>query len=257
MMKKIVCFLALFMLLTGAAFPALAELDRVSDSANVLSAQAEARLTEKIRQIAQQHDFDVVILNIDDIGSYTTYDFAADYYDYGGFGYGDTHDGIMLLIVTNTRDYYLLNTGAAEKIFKDSVLTDIEDDILPYLRRNNYEQAEQVFVEKVASRLEATTPAGRAKRFFPILTALGLGIGLITVFSMKSGMKSVRKKQGAANYIQDHSFRLTRSQDIFLYTTTTRQRIQTESSGPRGSGGGGGGFTGHSGTHHTGHGGKF
>lgn len=253
--RLIPLLMALMLLLT--AIPASSELERVIDPAEVLSADTEALLTEKIRQIAEQYSFDVVILNIADIGSYTTYDFAADYYDYGGYGYGENHDGIMLLIVTGTRDYYLMNTGSAEKIFKDSVLTDIEEDILPYLRRNNYEQAERVFVEKTADRLGAVTPAGRAKRFFPLLMILGLGIALIVVFSMKSGMKSVRKKRGAANYVRDGSFRLHTSQDLFLYSTTTRRRIETDS-GPRGGGGGfSGGFTGHSGTHHSGHGGKF
>jgi len=254
MMKRL---LPLLLALLLCAPCALSEMERVVDPSNVLTADTEARLTEKIQKIADQYQFDVVILNIGDIGSYTTYDFAADYYDYGGYGYGETHDGIMLLLVTDTRDYYLMNTGSAERIFKDSVLTDIEDDILPYLRKNRYEEAEELFVQKVENRLEAVTPLGRAKRLFPLLMIVGAGIALIVVFSMKAGMKSVRRKRGAANYIQDGSFRLDRSQDIFLYSTTTRRRIETQS-GPRiGGSGGGGGFTGHSGTHHTGHGGKF
>lgn len=261
-MKKLICLLAFLTAIALFAYPAAADsanMERVIDQAGMLSQSTVTELTDEIKQIADQYQFDVVILNIDGIGNYTTYDFAADYYDYGGYGYGENHDGIMLLIVTSTRDYFIMNTGSAEKIFSDSELTKIENEILPLLGRNNYDAAEKKFVEMVENRLEATTPEGRAGRLLPILTAVGAGGGAIATGAMRSGMKSVRKKKGAANYIQEGSFRLHTTQDIYLYTTTTRQRIQTQSGGSSHSGGGGfgGGFTGHSGTHHSGHGGKF
>ena len=261
-MKKLICLLAFLTAIALFAYPAAADsanMERVIDQAGMLSQKTVTELTDEIRQIADQYRFDVVILNIDGIGNYTTYDFATDYYDYGGYGYGENHDGIMLLIVTSTRDYYIMNTGSAEKIFSDSELTKIENEILPLLGRNNYDAAEKKFVEMVESRLEATTPEGRAGRLLPLLTAVGAGGGAIATGAMRSGMKSVRKKKGAANYIQEGSFRLHTTQDIYLYTTTTRRRIQqTQSGGPHSGGGGfGGGFTGHSGTHHSGHGGKF
>ena len=261
-MKKAFILTAFLLALLLCALPAMAEnpeMERVVDQAKVLSADTVAALTAEIRDIGEKYQFDVVILNIDGIGNYTTYDFAADYYDYGGYGYGEGHDGIMLLIVPSTRDYYIMNTGSAEKIFSDSELTKIEDKIKPILKKNDYDAAEKKFVEMVAARLNAATPEGRAGRLLPLLTALGAGGGAVTAGAMRSGMKSVRKKKGAANYIQKGSFRLHTSQDIYLYTTTTRRRIQTESSGSRPGGGGGfhGGFTGSSGTHHSGHGGKF
>ena len=69
-------------------------------------------------------------------------------------------------------------------------------------------------------------------------------------------MRTVRRKQDAMSYVKKDSFRLTRSQDIYLYTSTTRQRI-VEPSRSGGGGGSSGGFHGSSGTHHGGHGGKF
>ena len=242
--------------------PALARENRVIDDSDMLTSAEEAALEARIGEIWDAKQFDVVLVNVADIGSYTPDDFAADFYDYGGFGYGAGHDGILLLLVTGgevgNRDYTILCTGSAEKIFRDSVLSDIEDDILPYLRRSDFANAERIFVERVARRLDAVTPEGRAARLLPILTIVGLGVGLITVGVMKHGMKSVRKKRGAENYVEDGSFRLHTSQDVYLYTTTTRRKIET-SSGPRSGGGGfsGGGFTGHSGTHHTSHSGKF
>jgi uncharacterized protein len=183
--------------------------------------------------------------------------YAADYYDYGGFGYGENHDGIILLLVTGAgvgdRDYTIVNTGRGEKVMSDSTMYAIEDEILPYLQRSNYATAMARFVTGVESALADFTPARRTAKAAPILILGGLAIGVIVALIFRSQMKSVRRKVGAASYIRDGSFQLTRVQDIYLYTTTTRHRIQTQSSG----GGHSGGFTGSSGTHHTSHSGKF
>ena len=255
-MKK---FLLLLLLLLLATSPALAA-NRVIDDAGLLSPQQESQLEEAIAEIARQYQFDVVLLLKQNIGNQAPRYYAADYYDYGGYGYNSTKDGIMLLLVTGAgvgnRDYCILNTGLSESIFTDGVLYDIEEDILPYLSRSSYYTALQLFVSRVAERLHYMnrSPLERANALFPVLAVGGLIIALIVVFALKSQMKTVRRKKGAASYVREGSFQLTRVQDVYLYTTTHRQRIETNSSG---GGHGGGGFTGSSGTHHTSHSGKF
>ena len=255
-MKKIIILLSLLLILFT---PALAEQPRVIDEADVLTADEEARLEQAIALIREVHQFDVVLLTKTSIDGKVPRYYAADYYDYGGYGYGDTHDGIILLLVTGAgvgdRDYTIVMTGRGEKIFNDDVLYDIEDDILPSLRASNYSAAMARFVTDVDARLVDYTPSRRTAKMAPILLIVGLGIGAIVAFALKAQMKSVRRKHGAANYVRDGSFQLTRVQDIYLYTTTTRRRIETQSSG--GGHSGGGGFTGSSGTHHTSHSGKF
>ncbi|MBQ9263174.1 MAG: TPM domain-containing protein [Clostridia bacterium] len=252
-MKK---FLALFMVLWTLAVPALAE-QRVFDEANLLSASTENRLEQAISDVASAYQFDVVIATVPHTNNRETKYFAADFYDYGSFGYNSTHDGILLLIVSSTRQYYILNTGIAEQIFSDSVLYDIEDDVVPYLRQNNYDAATLQFVAQVQSRLQLHTPLGRANALFPFLLAFGLIAALVTTLIFKAQMKTVRRQTSASRYIRQGSFQLNRMQDIYLYTTQSRVRIETSSGGGDNGGGGGGGFTGSSGTHHSGHGGGF
>ena len=255
-MKKL---LALLLLLLLCVSPALADQSRVIDEADVLSASDESALEQAIALIGQEYQFDVVLLTKTSIDGRTPRYYAGDYYDDHGFGYGDTHDGIMILLVTGAeagnRDYTIVMTGRGEKIFNDDVVYDIEDDILLALRVSNYSAAMARFVTDVEARLADYTPARRAAKAAPLLLIAGLAVGAVVAFVLKGQMKSVRRKTGAANYVRDGSFQLTRVQDIYLYTTTTRQKIQTESSG--GGHGGGGGFTGSSGTHHTSHSGKF
>lgn len=252
MMKRLLALLTLFCLL---AVPALAE-QRVFDEANLLSPATESALEKAIASIQQDYQFDVVIATVPHTNSMEIKDFAADFYDYGGFGLNSTHDGILFLIVSSTRKYFMLNTGVSEQIFSDAVLYGVEDEVVPHLRRNDYDGAVTEFVSQVRRRLNLHTPLGRANAAFPVLLAAGIGVALIVTLIFKAQMKTVRRQTDATHYIRQS--RLTRSQDIYLYTSTSRSRIET-SSGGHGGGhrGHGGGFTGSSGTHHSGHGGSF
>ena len=259
-MKKLLAVLLLVLALLPVV-PALGETARVTDNADVLTGDQENALETAISVIRNTYSFDVVILTEDSIGNQSTYDHSDRYYDDGGFGYGENHDGIMLLLVTGggegNRDYYIMNTGRGEKIFTDGVMYDMEDNMLPHLRFSDYYGGVSQFVIDVQHRLEGYKPVNRAGRLLPVTMGVGLVAGLIVSLVLRGQMKTVRRKQNATSYVRDGSFQLTRSQDLYLYTTTTRRKIETSSSYSGRSSGGGHSFTGSSGTHHTGHGGKF
>ena len=253
-MKKILALLLLLLLLVT---PALADGSRVIDDADVLSVSEEASLEQAISLIREKYQFDVVLLTKTSIDGKVPKYYAGDYYDYGGFGYGDTHDGIILLLVTGAgagnRDYTIVNTGRGEKIFDDYAMEELEEAMLPSLRASDFADGMEKFVAGVEEQLEYMTPKSRTERWGVLSFGVGLVIGTIVALIFRGQMKTVRRKVNAQSYIRDGSFQLNRVQDIYLYTTTTRRKIETSSS----SGGGSGGFTGSSGTHHTSHSGKF
>ena len=257
-MKRIALMLAALLLLLSSA---AAETSRVVDNAGMLTSSDVAILETAIADIRVTYDFDVVLLVEDTIGGRDIAYYAADYYDYGGFGVGENRDGIMLIVVKSGRQYYILNTGRGEKIFDYDTMIAMEDNFIPYLKVNNYTSAMGQFVKDVLDQLATYTPAGRAvkraNKLLPILLGVGAAAGLVVALILKGQMRTVRRKQNAASYVRDGSFHLTRAQDLYLYTTTVRHKIQTQSSGGFHGGGHGGGFTGSSGMHHTGHGGKF
>ena len=252
-MKKFLLLLLTLLLLCPAA---LGEIPRVVDEAGLLTADQEAQLESAIALIRSQYPFDVAVALMNgEARQDVKYD-ADLFYDRSGYGHGPDKDGILLYLRMTDRAYFILTTGSGERIFDDGALDAIENQILPALRRNEYPTAMARFVNAVDGRLAASAPLARATALLPLFLIAGLALGLIVAFSMKAQMKTVRRKTNASSYVRDGSFQLTRSQDVYLYTTTTRQRIETNTSGGR-SGSGGGGFTGASGPHHGGRGGHF
>ncbi len=262
-------FFLLLAALCCLCLPSMAE-NRVIDEAGLLTDAQEAVLEEQIDQIRTQRQMDVVLLLKQGIGNSSPQYYAADYYDQGGYGLGESKDGVLFLLSMNSRDYFTLTTGLAMDVFTDARLDRMHEEIVPYLSNGEYFTALEKYLhrldtimrmgvpENTEAEFSIYTPAERANQLFPIVLIVALAISLITVFVMKGQLKTVRRKNEATSYVQNGSFHLTRANDIYLYTTTHRRKIETESH--HGGGGGGGGrsnFSGSSGTSHGGSGGKF
>lgn len=256
MIKKLfVCLL----LLCTLALPAGADTARITDDANLFSYAEEQQLQKKIDDIVQQYGIDVAIVTVNSIGYRAPERYAADYYDNAGYGVGYGRDGILFLISMRERDYATVTHGQAIRIFTDYGLDQLHAHMQPLLSSGDYADAMERYLADAEKYLKDYRETGRAydygnpvqlespwerlKGVAPIILLAGLGTGLIVAFSLKSQLKSVRRKQNAASYVVNGSFQLTRCQDIYLYTTTTRRKIETNNGGGGGFGGRGGSST--------------
>ena len=269
-MKK---FTILLLLLVCLALPALCE-NNVVDEANLLTREQEAALQGEIDAISGEYDLHLLLLTKSSIGRKTPMLYAADYYDER---FGKDTDGLIFLISMADRDYCTVTSGKAIRAFTDWGIDRIHDYILPDLRDGNYAAAMEKWLGSIPTYMEQyasgrayddpslygspappklKTPMERLASAAPVILCVSLLIAFISVMVMKSGMKTNRRQSGADSYVRD--FQLTRVQDIYLYTSTVRRRIETNTSGGHG-GGHGGSTTFHSssGGTHGGRGGKF
>ena len=275
-------------------------LTRVDDGASLLASGQAESLNTRARALAQQYHMDIVIVTRQGIGGKTPTAFADDYFDYGGYGWrgedeaGDitTGSGILLLIEMNERDVLISTKGKGQFVFRDGVWEQMITAIKPQLKSGDYAGAFGRFLDEAESRLKAyearegiyadpeptynqghynengsyvydgeTTGAGPAFNggVFVFSLIVALLAAWIVVASMKKKHNTIRLAAAAANY--QHGFSLTERQDIFLYSNTSRVRIETESSSSGSSGGGGfsggGSHTSSSGSSHGGGGSKF
>ena len=267
-MKRLSLILFVILLFALCA-PALASsLPLVVDDVSLLTEAEKTELTSEAQRLSEKYRMDVVIFTTGSLGGKTALNYAADYYDGKGYGQGDDHDGVMLMLSLEDRDWCILTTGSGIQAFTDYGIEVISDDIVPFFSDGDYAsgfkrflhdadvflaQAEKGEPYDIHNTVQLRSPLDRALGAWVYLligavlvAAIGLGILMI-------GMKTAKPQYSAAHYVKEGSTQIARMQDLYLYHTQTRVRVQKESSG----GGGSSTFTSSSGTSHGGGSGKF
>lgn len=224
-----------------------ADVPLFNDMAGLVSAGEARVITEKLMEIGERHQVVLAVVTVDSLQGKSTAAFADDYYDYNNFAYDGKNDGVLLLVSMEERDWYISTTGSCIDHVSGDDIDSIGDSITGDLASGNYAAAFTAFAEKCGDIIYSAT------HFSPIYIAVGVVIGIVIGFigvsTMKSGMKTVRFKAAAKDYLREGSLDIRKQTDTFLYRNVRRVKRETDT--------GRGTHTGSSGTSHGGGGGKF
>lgn len=265
MNKRILSLLFALMLCVAITIPTFAVSDspRLVDDADILTDYEETELLSLLDEISERQQFDVVIVTVDSIYGEYIQDYADDYYDYNGYGFGSRYDGALLLLDMDMREWYISTCGYGITALTDAGIDYIGDQMVPDLSDGYYYDAFVTYTElcdefvtqaKNGTPYDVTSlPKEDFNVFSSILFSLIVGfiIALIIVLIMKSKLKSVHFKSAASDYVKSNSMKVTASRDLFLYRTVNRVKKAENSSGGsrthssssgRSHGGGGGRF---------------
>ena len=249
---------------------------RIVDMADLLTDAEEAELAAKLDTISDRQQFDIVVVTTNTLEGKTPQEYADDYYDFNGYGYGPDKDGCLLLVSMEDRDYHITTTGYGITALTDYGLDVIEGYFVPKLSAGNFKGAFDTFADTVDSFVteakngnpvdvpqqgqQNNIPfANEAKEMPGAGAAAGAaGAGLVTsalaTGSMRKKLRTV-KKQAAASYYYDRStMRINVSRDDYMYRNVTRTPIPQHRDH---DGGGSSTHFGSSGIMHGGSGGKF
>ena len=246
------------------------------DNADLLTGSEEQALLSLANDISQRQQCDIVILTEYDIGSKSPMEYADDYFDYNGYGYGNDRSGLLLLLSMADRDWWISTRGTAIQAFTDDGIQYAFSKAKDDLSDGYYYDGFEAFLKTSDTMLSAYNGTlsddeladfqedfddfrGIRKKPGVVKTTiisviLGFLIAFIPSASLRSQLKSVKSNYSATNYRRPNSMHLERNRDIYLYANTTSRVIETN----RGSGGGGSStHISSSGATHGGGGGKF
>lgn len=235
------------------------------DEADLLTDSEESALIAKLESVGAQYQMEVVVAAFETIGDYTPMEYADDFYDYNGYGYGENRDGLVLIVVMDTSDWWISTRGSAITAFTDAGIDYIGEQIVPYLSDGDYYGAFSRFAEQCIAFIDQANtgdpydthnlPKAPFDKGMAAVIALvaGLLIAAIYTANLKGQLKSVQAQRAAANYVKNGSMNVTNSRDFFLYRHVSR----TEKSSSSDSRGGSSTHTSSSGATHGGGGGKF
>lgn len=237
-------------------------LPRLVDNADLLTEREEQNLLAKLDEISERQEFDLVAVTVNSLGERSATEYADDFFDYNGYGYGENYDGAIFLISMEDRDFHISTSGRGINAIGDSGIDEICDLVYSDLQDGNYSDAFETFADccdrYVSGNAEdGSEESSKTVSVFKIVLCLILGmlLAFIPVSIMKSKLKTVYRQAAASNYIRAGSMNLTDCRDIFLYNKVSRVARSQESSGR--SGGSASSHTSSSGRTHGGGGGKF
>ena len=238
---------------------------RLVDDANLLTDIEKKDLLTMLDEISERQKLDVVVVTVNSLDGKTATEYADDFYDYNGYGYGESRDGILLLVSMEDRDWAMSTCGYAIQVFTDAGLKYMENEFVGFLSSGDYMTAFTTFAELCDDYItEARTnkpydtnnkrkvSSGSVFQYVIISIVVGSVVAAILMIIPLSKMKSVRKQAGAGNYVRNGSMVVTNSNEYFLYSNVTKTKIESSSSG-----GGSSTHTSSSGTSHGGSSGKF
>ncbi len=286
MKKRCLAALLALVLLMGLALTALAvePTGHVLDLAELLDEEERQTLEDQAQDIETAYNCGLYIVTVDDYWDYasTPFDAACAIYDANGFGVGEDRDGLVLLLSMDDRDFATALYGPwAHTAFSDYALERQEAEFLDDFRYDDWyggfadflTTSEQCLAAAAAGTpvedpvtttgpVEAPPPTlqgthrgsktltwSAGLRVFLQDFAVALVLGLVLCLGLKQGMRSVKAKTTAREYMRADGSRLSERVDQFTHATHTRRTIQ---SNVNRSGGGShshhsGGFSGRSG----------
>ena len=221
------------------------------DDADLLTEEQEATLVQKLEDVSHAHNTQLVIATLSALNNGNIDDFVEYLYDSMDFGYGETKDGVLLLVCMDPREYRILSNGHAGVAIGTDQVDTLCDFMDLYLPKGSYTAAFNSFADQCGEMLqyyESGSPFQVGKNL-AISLVIGLAVGLIVALILKGQLKSVHKQYTAHVYVKQGSMHVDLKQDIFLYRNVTRTKKQKreESSSSSGSDGtartkGGGSF---------------
>ena len=259
------CAFFLFGILSSAA-----DLPRLVDQADLLTDSEESALSDRLDEISERHQFDVVVVTVDSLEGETAVVYADDFYDYNGYGFGDERDGILLLISMEERDWCISTTGYGITAFTDAGQAYISERFVTDLSVGDYAAAFTNFAvlcDAFITQADTGEPYDidhLPQEPFDLVWNLAVAliiafvISLIVTGIMRGQLKTVHSQSEADNYIKQGSMHLTRKNDLYLYRhVDRRKKAENNSSTRSGNPGGSQTHKSSSGTTHGGSSGKF
>ncbi len=249
-------------------------LSRVEDEGDLLTDEEEQKLREKLDEISERQNVDVVIVTNYSLGGKTPMEFADDYFDYNGYGLGPDYDGVLLLVSMEERDWWISTHGFGITAFTDYGIQKIGDEIVGDLGNGDYYYAFNRFgtmADDFITQAKTGEPYDvkgdslseyvKPKKEHSLGSFLGIGgialaLGGIAGKGYTSYLTNTHKTKRKAYYASGYQLgvaNFTSNFDRFINRNVTRTRKPE----PKSSGGGSSTHTSSSGRSHGGGGGKF
>lgn len=262
-MKKLLSFLLSVLLLTITTLTAVADGTRLSDGAGLLTYDEAQKLVSALNSFSDDCGCDLAVVTVSGTGEKGCVEYA-DWYAEENF---PDSDSVVMLVDMYAREWAISTSGNCMYSVSGYSLSELEDEIIPYLSSGEYYRAFYAFAGGCAEIITDEASCGYEyshdyssysdSEITPVnLLLISIGSGLviaaISTAIMRRKLTSVKMQDNAEAYVKSGSLSLRDSRELFLYFTVTKTPIPRDDNGP-----GGGVHMSGGGVHHGGSHGRF
>lgn len=194
----------------------------------------ETRELESITQdAAARSNVGVYLLTVRDIGENSVRAFAKEYYQSHDLGLTDKKSGILFLVAVQSRDYVTITYGEGVTAFTDYRISRMEDEVVSYLRDDEWADAAKSYVSLAADTLSFYVEQGEPldRNNDPNEAAVNMALKVLAVLVVPAliagvvcrndynRMKTAHERTEADSYLRADSFHLLAENDEFMRST--------------------------------------
>ena len=211
---------------------------RLVDRGELLTEEERESLLSKLNEVSEDLEFDIVVVTVPELGDKTATEYADDFFDYNGYGWGEDKDGVLLLLSMEHRNFAVSTHGYGRTVIPDEKLEDFGSAFLPDISEGNYYQGFLNFTDQCSAFYEN---AGTGEKTEPGIPNKGYVIGIVLVLGFLMALVLTKKRRdqlttvvprgGAVNYLREGSLNLTeKSQHLeWEYETYTLKETERDS----------------------------
>jgi uncharacterized protein len=157
-MKRLARFSAILWILLGAAAWVSAEpiaslhaTNYVNDFASVLDSATEDRLNDLCRQVDQKAQAQIAVVTVKSLDGQDAVSYAVALYQKWGIGAKGKDRGVLILLATEDRKYWITVGYGLEAILPDGKVGGFGREAVPLLKKGDYAGAVTLMTTRVAS----------------------------------------------------------------------------------------------------------
>lgn len=229
--------------------------ERIFDEADILTETEEYSLQKYMDKVSKEKQVDIVIVTTNDAEGKYPREYAENFYKTHDFGYEDSDGtGLLYLIsldksVTGNRELWMTTAKEAKDYFSESRIDSVLDNIYNTLTADeelNYYGSCNEFIKGIEKYMNVSesVPVFLTKWYSKLGIALVITLIIFFILIFNFGGK---KTTTAETYLDVNSIKRNIKEDTYMYTNTTKTKIEKSSSSSGSSSGGsssGGGYGG-------------
>lgn len=132
--------------------PEFAFQGRVTDAANILNAEAERRLSERLAAYEQRTKHQMVVVTTSALNGAAPMEFATCLGRRWGIGDAKRDDGVLILVAPNERQSSVAVGDGLEKALTDVEAKAVIEDMVPSFQKRNYADGLSIGIEAIAAQ---------------------------------------------------------------------------------------------------------